>query len=154
MTVLFPGSFDPFTLGHEDIVRRALQLFDRIVIAVGHNIDKRTMLSIDARVSLINDLFVDQSRVEVIAYDGLTAELCRQKGINNILRGVRSIRDFEYETSIDIINRTLNPDIETIILLTAPRHAPISSSVVREIIHHGGNAEQFMPGGVDLKKYL
>lgn len=154
MTVLFPGSFDPFTLGHEDIVRRALKLFSKVVIAVGYNIDKKYMLTSESRAQLIKDLFKDEKRVEVIIYDGLTVDICREKGITSILRGVRSIRDFEYETSIDIINRTLYPEIETIILLTDPEYAPISSSVVREIVFHGGCVKKFMPEGISLEDYL
>ncbi|CDN30341.1 Phosphopantetheine adenylyltransferase [Mucinivorans hirudinis] len=151
---IFPGSFDPFTRAHEDIVRRGMAIFDKIIIAVGENIDKKSLLTTDAKVGLIEEVFANDGRIEVVRYSGLTATLCRQLSINNILRGVRGGKDFEYESNIEAINRMLNPEIETIILLTAPEFAAISSSAVREIIHHGGNCEKFMSQGIDLRKYL
>lgn len=154
MNIIFPGSFDPFTLGHEDIVRRALAIFDKVIIAVGENIDKRTLLTTDKRVELICDVFNNEPRVEVISYKGLTVDLCCKLNINNVLRGVRSIADFECESTIESINRVLYPEIETVILLTSPRVAAISSSAVREIYKHGGNLEKFMSKGIELEKYI
>lgn len=152
--IIFPGSFDPFTIGHQDIVNRAITLFDQVIIAVGENIDKRPLLSTQAKIKLINDVFVNEPRVQIISYSGLTTDLCHQMKVNNILRGVRTIRDFEYESTIDSINRLINRDIETVILLTDPRYAAISSSAIREIRHHGGRIDKFMPNGIELEKYI
>lgn len=154
MSVLFPGSFDPFTRGHEDIVRRALLLFGRVVIAVGYNMEKKSLITVENRVRLICDIFNNEPNVEVISYFGLTTDLCHKLHINNVLRGVRSLHDFEYESTIESINKTLYPDIETIILLSKPGLAPISSSAVREIYHHGGPLEKFMSEGIELEKYI
>lgn len=154
MAVIFPGSFDPFTRGHEHIVRRALLIFDRVIIAVGDNIEKRSLLTVENRLRLIRDIFINVPRVEVISYQGLTSELSIKLQINNILRGVRTLRDFEYESTIDSINRVLHPDIETIILLTTPDLAPISSSAVREIFYHGGEIKKFMSEGIELDNYI
>lgn len=152
--VIFPGSFDPFTIGHQDIVNRALQLFDGVIIAVGENIEKQSLLSTSAKMELIGDLFAEEPCVQVISYSGLTTDLCRRLKVNNLLRGVRTIRDFEYESTIDSINRLLNPDIETIILLTSPEYSAISSTAIREIRHHGGQIDKLMPKGIDLEKYI
>lgn len=154
MSVLFPGSFDPFTRGHEDIVRRALLLFGRVVIAVGYNMEKKSLMTVENRVRLICDIFNNEPNIEVISYSGLTTDLCHKLHTNNVLRGVRSLHDFEYESTIESINKTLHPDIETIILLSKPELAPISSSAVREIHHHGGPLEKFMSEGIELEKYI
>lgn len=154
MTVIFPGSFDPFTRGHEDIVRRALSIFDKVVIAIGHNLYKKSLLTTESKARLIQDVFHDQPRVAVITYEGLTVDLCHKMGINNILRGVRSLPDFELECSLDGINRMLHPDVETIILLTQPRYASVSSTAAREIHLYGGPLEKFMSEGIELENYI
>lgn len=154
MAVIFPGSFDPFTRGHEDIVRRALMIFDKVVIAIGHNIYKKSLLTTESKICLIQDIFRDEPRVEVISYEGLTVDLCRKMNINNVLRGVRSLPDFELECSLDGINRMLHSEIETIILLTDPHYAFVSSTAVREIHLYGGSLEKFMSKGIELEKYI
>lgn len=151
---IFPGSFDPFTAGHEDIARRGLLLFDKIVIAVGFNIDKRGLLDVKSRTKLIEDTFENESRIEVISYQGLTVDLCRQHGVHFLLRGVRSSVDFEYERGIDNVNRLLCPGIESVLLMTDPHNAVISSSIVRELVRHGGDTSKFMPKGVRLEEYI
>jgi len=153
-TAIFPGSFDPFTAGHEDIVRRGLTIFDRMIVAVGYNIDKKALLTPEQRVRLISDTFKGDHRVEVIAYEGLTVDICQKLGVKFILRGVRSAGDFEYERSVDYVNRMLSTGIENVLLMTDPSNAIISSSVVRELISHGGDVTKFMPAGIDLKDYL
>ena len=153
-TAIFPGSFDPFTAGHEDIVRRGLAIFDRIIVAVGYNIEKKGLLAADQRIRLISDVFEDEPRIEVIVYEGLTVDICRDLGVNFMLRGVRSSVDFEYERSIDYVNRMLSAEIENVLLMTDPSNAIISSSVVRELIAHGGDTSIFMPEGIKIENYL
>lgn len=151
---LFAGSFDPFTAGHENIVRRALLLFDHITIGVGYNIKKRGFLPSSQRVQLIRDLFRDEPRVEVEAYDGLTTDFCRAHNIHILLRGLRSVDDFESDRTIDAVNKRLSPGIETFYLLTDPVLGAISSAVVKELHAHGADIRPFMPTGIDLERYL
>lgn len=141
---LFPGSFDPFTIGHKSLVERALPLFDRIVIAVGENSGKSSASSADARVEAIRRLFADDPRVTVTAYSGLTVDVCRSVGARWLLRGVRSLTDFEYEKNLADINRRIS-GIETVLLYTLPEYAPISSSVVRELDRYGYDVSTFLP---------
>ena len=151
---VFAGSFDPFTAGHEDIVRRALRLFDCVVVGVRHNVKKKGLLSPDNRVRLIRDVFRDEPRVRVAAYDGLTTDFCREQGTGILLRGLRSVDDFESDRTIDAVNKRLDPKIETFYLLTDPSLAAISSAVVKELYSYGADVGCFMPQGIDLGKYL
>ena len=141
---LFPGSFDPFTIGHQSLVKRGLELADRIIIAIGHNESKRTCFSLEERLDAIRKLYKDDSRIEVIAYQTLTTDLAKQTGAQFILRGIRSVIDFEYEKTIADVNRTLT-GIETVFLLAEPQYAHISSSVVRELLHFGKEVSAFLP---------
>ena len=147
---LFPGSFDPFTAGHLNILRRALTMFDEVVVAVGINQDKRGFFEMPKRLEIINKATVGIPGVSVIQYDSLTIDLCRKLGIRHIVRGVRNMIDFETERSIADANRRLAPDIETIIIPTAQEFAHISSSAVRDILKHGGDYSAFIPEGVKL----
>lgn len=147
---LFPGSFDPFTAGHLNILKRALTMFDEIVVAVGVNQDKRGFFDNDTRVSIIRQTVDGLEGVSVVTYDGLTIELCRQMGIHHIVRGVRNMLDFEAERSIADANRRLAPEIETIIIPTSQEFAHISSSAVRDILRHNGDTSLFMAEGVEL----
>ena len=147
---LFPGSFDPFTAGHLNILRRALTMFDEVVVAVGINQDKRGFFEMPKRLDIINQATAGIPGVSVIQYDSLTIDLCRKLGIRHIVRGVRNMIDFETERSIADANRRLAPDIETIIIPTAQEFAHISSSAVRDILKHGGDYSAFMPEGVQL----
>ena len=147
---LFPVSFDPFTAGHLNILRRALTMFDEVVVAVGINQDKRGFFDMPKRLQIINQATSGIPGVSVIQYDSLTIDLCRKLGIRHIVRGVRNMIDFETERSIADANRRLAPDIETIIIPTAQEFAHISSSAVRDILKHGGDYSAFIPKGVKL----
>lgn len=149
---LFPGSYDPFTLGHYDLVLRALKMFDRVVIAVGDNMEKNTYFTLDERLQYIRDCFIQHPRVEILSYKGLTAEYCRANGIGFIIRGVRNSIDFAYESTIAQANARLWPDLETIFIVTRPEYAFISSSVVREVLYHRGDVSAFLPSHVSLPK--
>lgn len=142
---LFPGSFDPFTRGHEDIVRRGLYLFDQVVVGVGHNSRKSRYFPIDQMLGYINTTFDDEPRVEAITYDELTAELTKRYEARYLLRGLRNTTDFEYENSISQVNRSLNPDLETVFLITSPPYAHINSSIIREVHRYGGDVREFLP---------
>ena len=142
---LFPGSFDPFTRGHEDIVRRGLYLFDEIVIGVGHNSRKNRYVPIEKMLGHVRDTFQDEARVQVITYDELTAELAKKYHARYLLRGLRNTTDFEYENSISQINRYLNEALETVFLITSPQYAHINSSIIREVHRYGGDVDAFLP---------
>ena len=148
---LFPGSFDPFTRGHESIVRRALPLFDKFVIAIGVNADKRSFMSMEQRKALIEDVFKDDPRVEVISYTGLTVDVAREMDAKFIVRGVRLIQDFENEKHLAEVNRDIS-GIETILLYTLPEYSHISSSIVRELYRYGQDVSVYLPEGVKLEK--
>lgn len=147
---LFPGSFDPFTAGHLNILKRALTMFDGVVVAVGINQDKSGFFDNAARIDIINQTIAGLDNVEVIEYDGLTVDICRHLGIHHIVRGVRNMLDFENERAIADANRRLAPEIETIIIPTAQEFAHISSSAVRDILRHHGDTSLFIPEGVVL----
>lgn len=148
---MFPGSFDPITRGHENIIRRAMPLFDKIIVALGENAEKKCFFSIEQREAWIKAVFSDETRVEVTRYSGLTVDFCRKVNARFILRGLRTSADFEFERSIGQVNKSLYPDIETVFLLTTPELTALNSSIVRDIIRHGGDASQFVPGAVRLK---
>jgi pantetheine-phosphate adenylyltransferase len=147
---LFPGSFDPFTAGHLNILRRALTMFDEVVVAVGINQDKRGFFDMEKRVRIIRQATSGMDGVRIIQYDNLTIDTCRELGIRHIVRGVRNMIDFETERSISDANRRLATEIETIIIPTAQEFAHISSSAVRDILKHGGDYSAFIPEGVEL----
>ena len=147
---LFPGSFDPFTAGHLNILRRSLTIFDEVVVAVGVNQDKRGFFDMDKRLDIISQAVKGIPGVSVMKYDTLTIDLCKQLGIKHIVRGVRNMIDFETERSIADANRRLAPEIETIIIPTSQEFAHISSSAVRDILKHGGDYSNFIPEGVIL----
>lgn len=148
-TAIFPGTFDPFTRGHYSVVERALNLFDEVVIAIGVNALKKPLFTADERVEMLRRLYADEPRVRVVIYSGLTVDLARECNARYILRGVRSIIDFEYEKSIADVNREIS-GLETILLFTEPQYAHISSSVVRELMSYGRNVEAFLPAQMVL----
>ena len=152
---IFPGSFDPFTVGHEDVVRRGLSLFDKIIIAVGYNSNKKDFFSLEDRMKWIRDVFVDDARVSVDKYEGLTVDFAREIGCTHILRGIRTAADFEYERAIAQVNKAMS-GFDSVFLLTTPEHTPVNSSIVRDIIKHGGNAGQFLPKAIqiNIQSYL
>ena len=144
-TAIFPGSFDPYTRGHHDIVCRGLKLFDKIIIAIGNNSQKKRYFEIDLMEQKIRSAFSDESRVSVIVYDQLTASLARDYDAGYLLRGLRNTTDFEYENSISQVNKSLNQELETVFLITSPAFASISSSIIREVHKYGGNISAFLP---------
>ncbi len=147
---IFPGSFDPITLGHEDIIRRGIPLFDEIVIAIGINAEKKYMFSLEERKRFIEETFKNEPKVSIMVYEGLTIELCHRMKSNFILRGLRNPADFEFEKAIAHTNRRLSK-IETVFLLTASKTSYISSSIVRDVIRNGGEYELLVPDAVRIK---
>jgi pantetheine-phosphate adenylyltransferase len=150
---VFPGSFDPFTIGHEAIVRRALSLFDEIIIAVGANALKRSFYTLETRKEMIAKVFHNEPRIKVDHYEGLTVDYCRAKRAGFVLRGLRTAADFEFERAIGQVNKSIAPGIESVFLLTVPEHSFINSTIVRDIIRSGGDASKFVPSAINLKEY-
>ncbi|MCH5327574.1 MAG: pantetheine-phosphate adenylyltransferase [Coprobacter sp.] len=146
---VFPGTFDPFTVGHMSLVERGLDLFDEIIIAIGINEAKHHCFTLDHRIEMLETLFRDNARIQVTAYNGLTVDAARQYNARFILRGIRSVADFEYEKTIADVNRQLS-GIETVLLFTEPRYAHISSTIVRELIKYGQDVQQLLPAGMTL----
>lgn len=144
-TALYPGSFDPVTKGHQSIALRATKLFDRVIIAIGENSDKKYMYSLEERLFFLQKTFENEKNISVISYKGLTTDFCKINNINYIIRGVRSDIDWGVESSIFYANKLLNPSVETIFLLTEPEFIGISSSVVRDILKHQGDVSAFLP---------
>jgi len=147
---VFPGSFDPITIGHESIIKRAIPLFDQIIIAIGKNADKKSFFPIEKRVEWIKEEFKDFSKIIVSVYSGLTIDFCKSVDAQYILRGLRTSADFEFERSVGQINKQLYPEIETVFLLSLPEHTSLSSSIIRDIVSNGGDASCFVPKSVKL----
>lgn len=150
---LFPGSFDPITIGHESVIRRALPMFDKIIVGVGVNSEKSAMLPSEKRVELIKKVFADEPKVEVVTYSGLTVDFCKANNISFILRGLRTSADFEFERSIGHANQLLDKNIETVFMLTLPEHTFISSSIVRDIAKNNGDISAFLPKAIGRKDF-
>ena len=146
---VFPGSFDPITIGHLDIVERAIKVFDEIIIAVGDNTDKKYMFPKEKRVEFVKQTFYNYDNVKIESYDGLTVDFCRKNNIEFMIRGPRNPADFEFEKRIALTNREMT-DIETIFLLTSPENSFISSSIVRDLIRNNGDYKLFIPKGITL----
>ena len=144
ITALFAGTFDPYTIGHHRIVQRALAMSDRIVIAIGRNIGKQTMLSIEERTEAIKKLYADEPRVEVTSYEGLTTDYAQSIGATHLLRGVRSVKDFEYERDLADLNLRIG-GVDTLLLISEPEYAAISSCVVRELMSYGKDISKLLP---------
>jgi pantetheine-phosphate adenylyltransferase len=151
---LFPGTFDPITIGHLDIINRSLDLFDKVVIGIGRNASKIAMFSEEQRLEWIKEIFKDEPKVSSVVYEGLTIDCCKKVGANYILRGIRYVNDFEYEKAIADMNRSLDGHIETIFLTCLPQYTSVASTLVRDVIRNGGDATQFLPDAVrkSLKK--
>lgn len=147
---IFPGTFDPFTIGHYSVVKRVLTFMDEIIIGIGINDSKRTWFPTDKRVEMVKKLYADEPRVRVEAYDNLTVDFAIQHDAGFIIRGIRTVRDFEYEETIADINRKL-AGIETILLFTEPELTSVSSTIVRELLHYGKDVTPFLPEGLDIK---
>ncbi|PWT95017.1 MAG: pantetheine-phosphate adenylyltransferase [Bacteroidetes bacterium] len=142
---LFPGTFDPITIGHLDIINRSLPLFDKLIIGIGSNALKVSMFTEEQRLDWINEIFKDEPKVQCLIYEGLTVECCKEVGANFILRGIRYVNDFEYEKAIADMNRSLDPNIETVFLTCLPQYTSVASTLVRDVIRNGGNAAPFLP---------
>jgi len=151
-TALFPGTFDPFTLGHLSLVERGLCLVDEIVIAIGVNSDKKTFFPLEQRMEMLTRLFKSNQRVKVQSYTGLTVDFAKETGVGFILRGVRSVNDFEYEKNIADVNREI-AGIETFVLFTEPEFTHISSSIVRELLTYGKSVAAFVPADLHIDEY-
>ena len=149
---MFPGSFDPITRGHENIIRRALPLFDEIIIAVGLNIEKKSYFTVEDRVKWISQVFEDEPKITVRRYSGLTVDFCREISAGFILRGLRTSADFEFERTVGQVNKKLNPDVDTVFLLSMPEFTSINSSIVRDVFKNGGDISSFIPEGIVLPK--
>lgn len=146
---IFPGTFDPFTIGHLSLIERGLALVDEIVIAIGVNKNKKTLFSLEKRIEMISGLFKDDDRIQVDSYDCLTLDYAREVNAGFILRGIRSVNDFEYEKNIADVNRII-AGVETFVLFTKPEHTHISSSIVRELISYGKDVSEFVPQGIKI----
>lgn len=142
---LFPGSFDPVTKAHVDIVKRSVGLFDKVYIGIGVNSSKQSFLSIEKRQEMLRAVFSTESKIHIIAYEGLTVDFCRSIDANYMIRGIRTVSDFEYEKGIAQMNHTLAPDIESIFIVSKPGYSAISSTIVRDVLRHGGDISQFIP---------
>ncbi len=146
---LFPGTFDPVTLGHTDIIDRALPLFDKLIVGIGRNINKVPMFSEQQRVEWLREIYKDNPKVEAVVYEGLTVECCKQYNAKFILRGIRYVNDFEYEKAIADMNRSLEEDIETIFLTCLPQYTSVASTLVRDVLKNGGDVSRFLPTAVN-----
>ncbi len=142
---LFPGTFDPVTFGHLDIIERALPLFDKLFIGIGTNASKQAMFSAEQRITWLREIFKKERKVEVVKYNGLTVECCKRVEANYILRGIRYVNDFEYEKAIADMNRSLDGNIETVFLTCLPKYTSVASTLVRDVIRNGGDVSQFVP---------
>ena len=150
---IFPGSFDPFTIGHESIVKRAIPMFDKIIIMIGFNANKKSFFTIEKRQKWINQVFENEPKVEIEVYEGLTVDFCKVKEAKYILRGLRTSSDFEYERAIAQVNKKMHPEIETVFLLTLPEHTPVNASIIRDIVLHGGDASMFLPQSLNINEF-
>ena len=151
---VFPGSFDPFTVGHENIVLRALGLFDEIIVAIGIHSTKKPLLTTEARVRMVNKVFESYENVHADSFEGLTVDYCRKVNATHMLRGIRTAADFEYERAVAQINKRMLPTVESVFLLTSPEHTPVNSTIIREIIQFNGDASQFLPRVIDINDFL
>lgn len=146
---LFPGTFDPVTFGHTDVIDRALPLFDKLYIGLGRNSNKLPMFSEGQRLKWLKEIYKNEPRIEVLAYDGLTVDCCREVGANFVLRGIRYVNDFEYEKAIADMNRSLEGSVETIFLTCLPKYTSIASTLIRDVLRNGGNVSEFLPDVVN-----
>ena len=146
---LFPGTFDPVTLGHIDIINRAIPLFDKVIVGIGRNVNKVPMFSEEQRLQWVKDIYKNQPTVDAVLYDGLTVNCCKSVGANFILRGIRYVNDFEYEKAIADMNRSLDGHIETVFLTCLPQFTSVASTLVRDVFKNGGDVSQFLPAEVN-----
>ncbi len=148
---IYPGSFDPFTKGHQNVIERGVKVFDQVVIAVAHNTSKKTTFTLEERVDLLNEIFRGRDDVRVDYFDGLLVDYAKKMGTNIVLRGMRTVSDFEYELQMALANKTLSPELETVFMVTDSEFAHISSSVIKEVVSLGGSATHMIPEMVEVK---
>lgn len=146
---LFPGTFDPVTLGHTDIINRAMPLFDKLVIGIGRNVNKVPTFREELRLEWIKEIYKNEPKVDAVLYEGLTVNCCKEIGANFILRGIRYVNDFEYEKAIADMNRSLDPHVETVFLTCLPQFTSVASTLVRDVLKNGGAVSQFLPDVVN-----
>ncbi|SDC41113.1 pantetheine-phosphate adenylyltransferase [Williamwhitmania taraxaci] len=151
---VFPGSFDPFTVGHESIVLRSLSIFSHVVIAVGYNSSKKSLFPLETRIRMIEKIFEAYPNVTVSSYQGLTVDFCKGINAGYLLRGLRTASDFEFERAIAQVNRMMDENLETVFLLTSPELTPVNSTIVRDILIHGGDANMFIPKSINIADYM
>jgi pantetheine-phosphate adenylyltransferase len=151
-TAIFPGSFDPITKGHEDIIKRALPLFDKVIVAIGVNSNKKYMFSLEERMQWIKQTFNFEDKIVVDHYEGLTVNYCRKVGASHIIRGVRNAEDFQFESSIAQMNKELAPEVDSVFFVTSPELSAYSSSIVRDILRNGGDVTKFIPNSIQLNE--
>ncbi|MDC0249748.1 pantetheine-phosphate adenylyltransferase [Flavobacteriales bacterium] len=147
---VFPGSFSPFSIGHQSVIDKSLPLFDRIIISIGINSEKDQYFSIQERIQWIESVYADNDKIKIKRYEGLTVDFCKKEGANFILRGLRDSHDFKFEKNIAQMNKDLNANIETIFIITPPELSHISSSLIRDIIKNGGDVSKFIPKGINI----
>jgi pantetheine-phosphate adenylyltransferase len=148
---LYPGSFDPVTLGHLDLVERALNLFESITVAVADNSGKKTLFDLDDRVEMLREVLADRQRITVASFSGLVVDYCKAQGFTAILRGLRTVSDFEYEYQMALTNRHLNPDVETVFVMPSVAHSYVSSSLIKDVLRNGGDVSHFLPETVEKR---
>ncbi|HSC34570.1 MAG TPA: pantetheine-phosphate adenylyltransferase [Thermodesulfobacteriota bacterium] len=148
---IYPGSFDPFTKGHQNIIERGVRVFGQVVVAVAHNTSKKTIFTLEERVELLNEIFRGREDVKVAYFEGLLVEYAKKMGTNVVLRGMRTVSDFEYELQMALANKTLSPELETVFMVTDSEFSHISSSVIREVVSLGGSAVNMVPEIVEVK---
>jgi pantetheine-phosphate adenylyltransferase len=151
---IFPGSFDPFTNGHFSVVTRSLALFDKVIIAIGNNTGKNAFFSVQERIELIENVFAGEPIIEVQSYDGLTVEFCKSVGAAYMIRGIRTVADFEYECAVSQMNKLMLPEVESVFLLTTPELTPVNSTIVRDILRFGGDVSLFVPKGMKINEVI
>ena len=151
-TAIFPGSFDPITKGHEDIIKRALPLFDKVIVAIGVNSNKTYMFTLEERMQWIKQTFNFEDKIVVDHYEGLTVNYCRKVGASHIIRGVRNAEDFQFESSIAQMNKELAPEVDSVFFVTSPELSAYSSSIVRDILRNGGDVTKFIPNSIQLNE--
>ena len=147
---IFPGSFSPFSIGHQSVIAQTIPLFEKIIIAIGINSEKEQYFSIEERLDWINTIYKHNKKIEVKRYEGLTVDLCKQENAHYIIRGIRDSHDFKYEKNIAQMNKDLNKDIETIFVVSPPEFSHISSSLIRDVIKNGGDVKKFIPKDMEL----
>jgi pantetheine-phosphate adenylyltransferase len=148
---IYPGSFDPFTKGHQNVIERGVKVFNQVIVAVAHNTSKKTVFTLEERVEILNEIFKDREDVQVDYFEGLLVQYAKKKGTNIVLRGMRTVSDFEYELQMALANKTLSDELETVFMVTDSEFAHVSSSVIKEVVSLGGPATHMVPDAVEVK---